>query len=95
MVGGLTASYVNDHKAKDKTVIIPHFLFLGKLQCDFKNSMHGSSLYHSHSHTFYNTAALSEALYSLWQGNDVRMGCSNTRLLCEPYFGKETKGSLG
>lgn len=43
----------------------------------------------------YNTAALTEALYSLWQGRDVRMGWSNMRLLCEPYFGNETKGSLG
>ena len=44
---------------------------------------------------FYNTAALTKALYSVWQGNDVRMGRSNMPLLHEPYFGKETKGSLG
>lgn len=44
---------------------------------------------------FKNTSALTEVFYySVWQGNDVRMGWSNVRLHYEPCVGKETKGSL-
>lgn len=48
----------------------------------------------SSSSLYYTLSAQRNVSNSVWQGNNVRMDRRSMRLLYEPDFGKETKGSL-